>query len=236
MGADAVSKIRAVEVNGYEIAPGADLYGAYLASADLRGADLSCANLTNAILWGADLSYAKLVGADLTNASSGHAIFTHANLTNAELPWAVLNGANFDNARLIGANFGSPADVGSAMINCGIFDDALEQFGELAAYAVKARFGLLDGERKSFREVGELLGVTAEAARRLVSRVVTALRPFRIGAELVGASFDHADLTDANLENADLTDANLANANLTRANLSGAELNRATMPDGAKQT
>ena len=32
------------------------------------------------------------------------------------------------------------------------------------------------GERKSFREVGEELGVTAEAARRLVSRAVTGLR------------------------------------------------------------
>ena len=42
--------------------------------------------------------------------------------------------------------------------------------------AVEARFGLLDGERKSFREVGESLGVTAEAARRLVSRAVAGLR------------------------------------------------------------
>ena len=45
-----------------------------------------------------------------------------------------------------------------------------------AQYAVEARFGLLDGERKSFREVGEHLGVTAEAARRLVSRAVAALK------------------------------------------------------------
>jgi RNA polymerase primary sigma factor len=33
-----------------------------------------------------------------------------------------------------------------------------------------------DGERKSFRQVGEELGVTAEAARRLVSRAVDSLR------------------------------------------------------------
>ena len=45
-----------------------------------------------------------------------------------------------------------------------------------ARYAVEARFGLIDGERKSFREVGENLGVTAEAARRLVSRAVAGLR------------------------------------------------------------
>ena len=36
--------------------------------------------------------------------------------------------------------------------------------------------GLLDGEKKSFREVGEDLGVTAEAARRLVKRAVDDLR------------------------------------------------------------
>jgi RNA polymerase primary sigma factor len=33
-----------------------------------------------------------------------------------------------------------------------------------------------DGERKSFRQVGEELGVTAEAARRRVSRAVDSLR------------------------------------------------------------
>ena len=41
---------------------------------------------------------------------------------------------------------------------------------------MEARFGLLDGERKSFREVGESLGVTTEAARRLIGRAVTSLR------------------------------------------------------------
>ena len=35
---------------------------------------------------------------------------------------------------------------------------------------------MIDGERKSFRQVGEELGVTAEAARRLVSRAVESLR------------------------------------------------------------
>jgi RNA polymerase primary sigma factor len=35
---------------------------------------------------------------------------------------------------------------------------------------------LFGGEKKSFREVGEDLGVTAEAARRLVSRAVESLQ------------------------------------------------------------
>jgi RNA polymerase primary sigma factor len=45
-----------------------------------------------------------------------------------------------------------------------------------ARYAVEQRFGLGDGRKRSYREVGEELGVTAEAARRLVKRAVTGLR------------------------------------------------------------
>ena len=45
-----------------------------------------------------------------------------------------------------------------------------------ARLAVEQRFGLLDGEKRSFREVGETLGVTAEAARRIVKRAVEELR------------------------------------------------------------
>ena len=45
-----------------------------------------------------------------------------------------------------------------------------------AKYAVKQRFGLSDGIKRSYREVGEGLGVTAEAARRLVKRSLNAAR------------------------------------------------------------
>jgi RNA polymerase primary sigma factor len=45
-----------------------------------------------------------------------------------------------------------------------------------AKYAVEQRFGLQDGRRRSYREVGEELGVTAEAARRLVKRAVNTVR------------------------------------------------------------
>jgi RNA polymerase primary sigma factor len=42
--------------------------------------------------------------------------------------------------------------------------------------AVEHRFGLTDGQKRSFREVGEVLGVTAEAARRIVKRAVDDLK------------------------------------------------------------
>ena len=57
-----------------------------------------------------------------------------------------------------------------------LLDELLGTLDKRARFAVKARFGLIDGERKSFREVGEELGVTAEAARRLVNRAVAGLR------------------------------------------------------------
>jgi RNA polymerase primary sigma factor len=45
-----------------------------------------------------------------------------------------------------------------------------------ARYAVEQRFGIHDGRKRSYREVGDELGVTAEAARRLVKRAVNAVR------------------------------------------------------------
>src|SRR3954470_20278527 len=45
-----------------------------------------------------------------------------------------------------------------------------------AKYAVEQRFGLHDGRKRSYREVDEELGVTAEAARRMVKRAVNTVR------------------------------------------------------------
>jgi RNA polymerase primary sigma factor len=54
--------------------------------------------------------------------------------------------------------------------------DRLSVLDARARFAVEQRFGLNDGRKRSYREVGEELGVTAEAARRLVKRAVTAVR------------------------------------------------------------
>ena len=54
--------------------------------------------------------------------------------------------------------------------------DLLSVLEPRAKYAVEQRFGLHDGRKRSYREVGEELGVTAEAARRLVKRAVSAVR------------------------------------------------------------
>jgi RNA polymerase primary sigma factor len=54
--------------------------------------------------------------------------------------------------------------------------DLLGVLDTRARSAVEQRFGLTDGRKRSYREVGEELGVTAEAARRLVKRAVDAVR------------------------------------------------------------
>src|SRR4249919_3574265 len=61
---------------------------------------------------------------------------------------------------------GTPEDAVMALVDTELLDELLGTLDARARYAIEARFGLLDGERKSFREVGEQLGVTAEAARR----------------------------------------------------------------------
>src|SRR6187399_2855149 len=71
---------------------------------------------------------------------------------------------------------GTPEDHVMALVDSDLLDELLGTLDSRARFAVESRFGLIDGERKSFREVGEQLGVTAEAARRLVSRAVAGLR------------------------------------------------------------
>jgi RNA polymerase primary sigma factor len=71
---------------------------------------------------------------------------------------------------------GTPEDAVMSMVDGNLLDELLGTLDGRARYAVEARFGLLDGECQTFREVGETLGVTAEAARRLVHRAVASLR------------------------------------------------------------
>ncbi|MGA1346106.1 MAG: sigma-70 family RNA polymerase sigma factor [Ilumatobacteraceae bacterium] len=81
----------------------------------------------------------------------------------------------------------TPEDAVMVGVESDLLDELLGTLEPRARYAVEARFGLLDGERRSFREVGESLGVTAEAARRLVSRAVAGLREDDKARALLGA-------------------------------------------------
>ena len=88
-----------MNVNGYEIKPGANLE-----DADLRGANLRYANLYGATLRYAYLRYANLIGANLRCANLEGANLKGAKLEGANLWNANLKGANLEGANLEGAN------------------------------------------------------------------------------------------------------------------------------------
>jgi RNA polymerase primary sigma factor len=70
----------------------------------------------------------------------------------------------------------TPEDVVLAQAEERMVTNLLDVLDPRARYAVEQRFGIHDGRKRSYREVGEELGVTAEAARRLVKRAVTLVR------------------------------------------------------------
>ena len=77
---------------------------------------------------------------------------------------------------LIGDDAPSPEDHALESDRKEMIRGLLDRLDPRAQLAVARRFGLIDGESHSCREVGEELGVTAEAARRLVKRAVDELR------------------------------------------------------------
>src|SRR3954471_11330776 len=69
-----------------------------------------------------------------------------------------------------------PEAIVLAQLHDEMVNELLGKLEPRARSAVEQRFVLHDGRKRSYREVGEELGVTAEAARRLVQRAVTAVR------------------------------------------------------------
>ncbi|MEX1217557.1 MAG: sigma-70 family RNA polymerase sigma factor [Acidimicrobiales bacterium] len=69
-----------------------------------------------------------------------------------------------------------PEEIVLEQIDHEMIASLLSVLDSRARLAVEQRFGLHDGQRRSYREVGDELGVTAEAARRLVKRAMTSVR------------------------------------------------------------
>ena len=69
-----------------------------------------------------------------------------------------------------------PEDLALANEEDRMVTSLLDVLDHRARFAVEQRFGLHDGRKRSYREVGEELGVTAEAARRMVKRAVNTVR------------------------------------------------------------
>jgi len=77
---------------------------------------------------------------------------------------------------LIGDTKPGPEQMVMANFEDQMVSDLLSVLDARAKYAVEQRFGIHDGRKRSYREVGDELGVTAEAARRLVKRAVNTVR------------------------------------------------------------
>ena len=99
----------------------------------------------------------------------------HRLTTNVSLDKTVGDDGDATFGDLIAGGEPTPEEANIAAVESELLDQVLSHLDTRARYAVEARFGLIDGERKSFREVGVQLGVTAEAARRLVNRSLEAL-------------------------------------------------------------
>ena len=70
----------------------------------------------------------------------------------------------------------SPEDVVISAADGAMIDELLGVLDERSRVAVEMRFGMFDGEKQSFRAIGDHLGITPEAARRLTNRALQRLR------------------------------------------------------------
>ena len=77
---------------------------------------------------------------------------------------------------LIGDTKPGPEDILLDREQDSMVTSLLDVLEPRARYAVEQRFGIHDGRKRSYREVGDELGVTAEAARRLVKRAVNTVK------------------------------------------------------------
>lgn len=120
----------AMQVNGYEIEPGAHLHNANLNNADLSNANLSGADLMHANLRKANLNRANLSNANLSNANLAKAKLSKARLTGANLSKAHLHQANLTNAHLSGANL-TGADITGANLTGADLSGAIMPNGKM---------------------------------------------------------------------------------------------------------
>ena len=75
------------------------------------------------------------------------------------------------------------ADTGPGPEDLALVTDQMETLAELldvlddrSRLAVEMRYGLIDGEKHSYREIGEVLSLTPEAIRRLIGRSLDSVR------------------------------------------------------------
>jgi RNA polymerase primary sigma factor len=81
-----------------------------------------------------------------------------------------------DLSHMLAADVPSPEGVLVEREAREMLQDLLATLPARTRLAVEQRFGLADGRKRSYREVGQQLGITAEAARRVVKRAIDLVR------------------------------------------------------------
>ena len=77
---------------------------------------------------------------------------------------------------MLAADVSSPEGVLVEREEQEMLHDLLARLPAQTRLAVEQRFGLADGRRRSYREIGEQLGISSEGARRIVRRAIDAVR------------------------------------------------------------
>ncbi len=69
-----------------------------------------------------------------------------------------------------------PEDLALAADQMDKLAELLDELDPRARFALEMRYGLIDGEKHSYRKIGEELDLTAEAVRRMIGRSLDAVR------------------------------------------------------------
>ena len=118
----------------------------------------------------------QLREADVTSPEmSGEMKRIHALTRMASLDGAMIEGEDRDLYTVLASSENSPEDLLTEWHNQEMIETALGKMAPRTREMVRHRFGLDDGIEKTFREIGDLVGVSAESARRAVSKALTNL-------------------------------------------------------------
>ena len=120
-------------------------------------------------------SLLRQVGGDADQLDAEHAEL-HRLTSNVSLDKTIGDDGDATLGDMIANGDASPEDIVLGEAHNDLVDQLLGVLDERSRYAVASRFGFLDGEKHSFREIGEHLGITSEAARRLTNRALETLR------------------------------------------------------------
>ena len=93
----------------------------------------------------------------------------------ASLDGPMIEGEDRDLYTVLASSENSPEDLLTEWHNQEMIEGALGKMAPRTREMVRHRFGLDDGIEKTFREIGDLVGVSAESARRAVSKALTNL-------------------------------------------------------------